>query len=78
MKTLTVKVPESLEEEIDLYARRQGTSRSAVVREALEKLIREDVALAGSFLEGARDLAGLVAGPPDLSTNAEHLAEYGK
>jgi hypothetical protein len=31
-----------------------------------------------SFLAQARDLAGVVEGPPDVSTNRRHLRGYGR
>ena len=51
----------------------------------LDPIVREAVGeyLAGeagetSFLALAHDLAGSVEGPEDLSTNPEHLADYGR
>ncbi len=79
MKTLTLKLPESLDSRLTAAARRRGESRSAVVREALEALLGgDDGGRAGSCLDLAADLAGCVAGPGDLSVNPEHLRGYGR
>lgn len=73
MKTLSIKVPAELEEKVERMARRRRTSRSAIVREALEAYEHPE----GSFGALAEDLCGSLEGPPDLSTNPDHLAGYG-
>jgi hypothetical protein len=54
--------------------------KSAVVREALERYLDESVtAPQGAFLEMTRHLLGCVKdAPADLSSNARHLADFGK
>jgi len=75
MRTVSFKLPKSLDEALDALARSRGESRSAVVREALEVLAkgrrRSVTALAG-------DLVGSVEGPADLATNRKHMVGYGK
>lgn len=75
MRTVSVKLPADLDRTLSELARRRGTSRSAVVREALEALSAEKghsvTALAG-------DLVGSLTGPEDLSINPQHLADFGK
>ncbi len=79
MKTLTLKLPEILESKLNNIAHKSGLSRSEVVRNALtEYFSREDLRNAGSFLDLARDLAGSIEGPYDLSTNKSHLEGFGK
>jgi predicted transcriptional regulator len=79
MKTLSLKLPESLDARLTAAARRRGQSRSAVVREALEAMLGSDKAgRSESCLDLAADLAGCVAGPGDLSVNPEHLRGYGR
>jgi len=39
MKTLSLKLPESLLEKLDSAARKRGESRSALLREAIETII---------------------------------------
>jgi Arc/MetJ-type ribon-helix-helix transcriptional regulator len=79
MKTLSLKLPETLDSRLTAAARRRGQSRSAVVREALEALLGGDNAgREGSCLDLAADLAGCVAGPGDLSVNPDRLRGYGR
>jgi hypothetical protein len=79
MKTLTLKLPEILEAQLNILARKKGLSRSEIVRRALmEYFSRDDVNNSGSFLDLSRDLAGSIEGPSDLSTNKAHFERYGK
>ena len=79
MKTLALKLPEILEARLRTFARRNGLSKSEIVRRALmEYFSRDDVSDSGSFLDLARDLAGSIEGPSDLSTNKTHFERYGK
>lgn len=74
MKTLTVKLSEPLDEALVQMAKQRGTTRSAVVREAVEALIRgRPASRKRSPLALARDLAGSIDGPADLSSNPRHL-----
>jgi len=75
MPTLSVKITKDLGARLAALARKRGTTRSAVVREALESW---EGVVAGSFAERARDLRGTVDGPRDLSTNPRHLAGLGR
>lgn len=79
MKTLSVKVPSALEVELTVAATRRGLSKSALIRAALEGALTSGRGRqAGSFLALARDLAGCVAGPKDLSHSPRHLRDYGR
>jgi len=79
MSVLSVKIPESLEEQVAKYARRHGVSKSSVVREALRAhLDRETGSGGASFLEQAGDLAGIVDAEPNLSTNPAYMEGYGR
>jgi Arc/MetJ-type ribon-helix-helix transcriptional regulator len=75
MRTVSFKLPAGLDEALDELARRRRSSRSAVVREALEAFAtdrsRSVTALAG-------DLVGSLEGPGDLSTNPKYMADFGK
>jgi predicted transcriptional regulator len=79
MKTVAIKLPNDLLTKIQHVAKKRGETRSAVMREALEEAFsqkeNEDT---GSCLDLARDLAGCVQGPPDLSTNPMHMDRYGR
>ena len=79
MKTLSLKLPESLLEKLDSTARKRGESRSALLREAIETIIEEENPMTnGSCLDIAVDLAGCVTGPKDLSFKKSRLDGYGK
>ena len=79
MKILSIKLPEPLRVKLDSASKERGESRSALVREAIEAFIKdEDHTPRGSCLELAKDLAGVVKGPADLSFNKKHMRGYGQ
>jgi predicted transcriptional regulator len=75
MRTVSFKLPESLDDELTELARARRSSRSAIVREALQS-----VAKAGrrSVTAEAGSLVGCVDGPPDLASDPKHMAGYGR
>ena len=77
MKTITLKLPEMLEVRLNTIARKNGMSRSEIVRRALTEYLSHDGIKPGSFLDLSRDLAGSIEGPSDLSTNKARLKRYG-
>ncbi len=79
MKTISIKLPDDLLAKMQCAARKRGETQSAVLREALKEFLsNEKNQNTGSCLDYARDLAGCVQGPPDLSTNPAHMARYGQ
>lgn len=74
-RVVSVKLPQALDEQLSEIARRRNASRSAILREALEAFARGSKA---SVADVARDLAGSLKGPRDLSSNPRHLDGYGK
>ena len=79
MKILSIKLPEPLHVKLISAARERGESKSALVREAIEALIEgNNDTPQGSCLELAKDLAGVVKGPADLSFNKKHMRGYGQ
>jgi predicted transcriptional regulator len=79
MKTLSLKLPDALDDQLESLAGRLRTSKSAVIREAISGYLNENSPTErASFAALAGDLAGCVDGPEDLSTNPDHLAGYGK
>jgi hypothetical protein len=80
MKMISLKVPESMDEELARRAADRGVSKSDLVREAVaEYLVEGGTPTPGPFLAAAADLVGCVdGGPEDLSYNPEHLAGYGR
>jgi Arc/MetJ-type ribon-helix-helix transcriptional regulator len=77
MRTVAFKLPPDLDRKLTELARRRRTSRSAVVREALEALGAPPGKLPASVTEAAGDLVGALSGATDLSTSKRHLAGYG-
>ena len=79
MKTLTVRLPESLVARIDAESKRRGLSRSDVVRERLES---GGYASAASTFDSIADLVGAVDGlPEDLSARKKaylRTTSYGR
>jgi predicted transcriptional regulator len=79
MKTVSLKMPEELDEELADLARRTGRSKSLVVRMALSEFLpRRSRSSRRSFLSRAADLAGSVTGTRDLSTNKRRMKGYGR
>ena len=80
MKILSLELPEPLATALAAAADRRGTTKSALLRDALASYLslQERAPAPPSFLDLAADLAGSVAGPADLSTNPEHLCELGR
>ena len=79
MKTLSVKVSNGLDARLSAVARQRKTTRSTVVRTALEIALRtHDKPKRGSALDLARDLVGCVSGPGDLSVNKAYLKTFGR
>ncbi|MBI3930235.1 MAG: ribbon-helix-helix protein, CopG family [Armatimonadetes bacterium] len=77
MKTLSLKLSEELDARLEDQARRMGTSKSALVRDAIERMLMES-RIDATFADLARDLSGCVDGPSDLSTSRRHLRGYGR
>lgn len=75
MKIASFKLPEDLDRSITELARRRHTSRSAVVRDALERLVGEPIQSAADL---AGELVGCVEGPDDLSTSKAHMDGFGE
>jgi predicted transcriptional regulator len=79
MKTIALKLSDELLVKIEHAANKRGQTRSALMRGLLEEFFAEQAGVtAGSCLDLARDLAGCVQGPPDLSANPAHLDDYGR
>jgi metal-responsive CopG/Arc/MetJ family transcriptional regulator len=79
MKTLTVKLKDDLYTRLESMAEERGWSKSALVRAALESLVRDQRPSQGpSCYDLAEDLSGTVDGPRDLSTSKRHLRGYGR
>ena len=75
MKTLTVKLPESLSTWLSRRAKALGRPQSELVRDALE---RTRDASTPSCHDLLADVCGSVRGAKDLSTNPRYLDDFGK
>jgi len=81
MKTITVRVPEELALRIERRAKRLGVSKSALVRESVEKILPSDDAMEDepSAYDLMKDGFGCVnSGVGDLSTNPKHMEGFGR
>lgn len=81
MNTLTVKIPETLENELAAAVAQEHVSKSTLVRRALESYLaqRKSAAPFVSALDRAGDLVGCFeGGPGDLACNPQHMAGFGK
>jgi len=81
MNTLTVKIPEALERDIALVARRERVTRSELVRRAMIKYVAQSDTT--KAFQSALDLAGGLIGsvrgaPADLASNPDYMDGYGK
>ncbi|MGQ0698054.1 MAG: ribbon-helix-helix protein, CopG family [Panacagrimonas sp.] len=81
MSTLTFKVEARLEREIARSSRRQGITKSELMRRAVNHYLVQEKSEKPfvSAHELAGDLVGSIKGlPPDLSTNPKYMDDYGK
>jgi metal-responsive CopG/Arc/MetJ family transcriptional regulator len=78
MRTITLKLPDHLADRLDQSAAAAKTTRSALVRAALEKSLGDGKTENGSCFDLAGDLMGSIKGlPADLATNPIHMEGFG-
>ncbi|MCF7668013.1 MAG: ribbon-helix-helix domain-containing protein [Akkermansiaceae bacterium] len=79
MMTISLKIPEELVSKIDAMARSKRTSRSALLREALEEKLKTMTRKKNlSLYEQSADLCGKgKSGLRDLASNPKHLEGFG-
>jgi Arc/MetJ-type ribon-helix-helix transcriptional regulator len=80
MKTISLKLPDGLNAKLNRVAKERDLSKSEVVREALEQFFNGHATARTplSALDLARDLAGCLEGPGELSTNPKYMEGFGK
>lgn len=80
MITISLKLPDRLLELLEKESRTRRTTKSSLVREALEKsLSPRSRGSEATCYDLARDLAGSVKGlPRDLATNPKHMDGFGR
>ncbi len=77
MRTISVKLPESVANWLVRRAKETDRTRSAVVREALEReWLGSD--RPQSCHDLLQDVCGSLDAPPDLSTNPRHMEGFGR
>jgi predicted DNA-binding protein len=77
VKTVTIKLPDSLARRLKQTVARRRATQSEVIREALEAHL--GAPSAGAYLELVGDLAGsLRGGAPDLASNKRRLKGFGR
>ena len=80
MQTISLKLPDDLLEDLERESKARRLSKSALVRESLEAVLRHRSRRgAVSCYDLARDLAGTVKGlPRDLATNPKYMEGFGE
>jgi predicted DNA-binding protein len=80
MTTVSFKLPDRLMELLEKESRARRTTKSSLVREALEKTLASRPAGGeATCYELAQDLAGSLKGlPRDLATNPKYLEGFGR
>jgi len=77
MKSISLKLPDHLEAQLAKASQDGNTSRSEIVRAALEAYFTKSGEGRPNCLDLAGDLVGSLEGPRDLSANPKHLKGYG-
>ncbi len=79
MPTISVTLPPPVAARLRRAVVRRRTTTSAVVRDAIEAHLAGETGPAeGSCYDLSADLAGIVTGPADLSSNRRRLKGYGR
>lgn len=80
MQTISLRLPEDLLKQLDHEAKARRVTRSALVRESLEKALRKrPSSRAVSCYDLSQDLAGSVKGlPKDLADNPKYIEGFGR
>jgi Arc/MetJ-type ribon-helix-helix transcriptional regulator len=80
MRTISLKLPENLLDQLNNEAKARRVTKSSVVRESLEKTLgKRSTVRATSCYDLARDLAGMVKGlPEDLADNPDYMDDFGR
>jgi hypothetical protein len=78
VKTITCKLPESLDAQLEAAAREEGVSKSQVLRNALEERVgRSRAKRSPRAFDLVKDLCGSIKGPADLLTNPRYMENFG-
>lgn len=75
MRVVSFKLPSVLDRRLTQLAKARRTSRSVILREAVESFARPTKRTVSAV---AGDLIGSISGPRDLATNPKYLRGYGR
>jgi len=78
--TITCKIPDELNEQLEAEATRKLLPKSALVREALERALKRPRKKQGkTSYDRVKDLCGIIKdGPTDMSTNPKYMKDFGR
>ena len=79
LRTITMKIPETLHEDIQTLTKNLNKSQSAFVRDAIiEYITKIHSENKSSFAQKTLKLRGVASLAADLSTNKQYLAGFGR
>jgi metal-responsive CopG/Arc/MetJ family transcriptional regulator len=80
MVTITCKIPDALNDQLETEASRKLLSKSEIIRNALERSLKNSNHKGEkSAFESVKDLCGIIKdGPADMSTNPKYMDGFGK
>ena len=80
MTTITCKIPEVLDAELEVLAAKRGVSKSVLVREAIHQNLEEQKRHAQlTAYDVMKDACGILkGGARDLATNPKHMKGFGR
>lgn len=79
MQTISLKISDELLAELERVANARRVSKSVLVRESLEAVLRPRARRGASCFDLAGDLAGSLKGlPRDLAHNPKYLDRFGE
>jgi len=79
MRTISLRLPDALLAEVEDKAKRRRMSKSELIRESLETVLRKRSSSELSCYDLVQDLVGSVKGlPKDIATNPKYMKDFGK
>ena len=80
MTTITCKIPDDLNEQLEAEAARKLLPKSALIREALERSLKHSQkARRQTAFDRIQPLCGIIKdGPNDVSTNPKYMKDFGQ
>jgi metal-responsive CopG/Arc/MetJ family transcriptional regulator len=79
MQTISLKLPDDLLAQIEREAKARGITKSLLVRDSVERALRQTASGTSSCYELARDLAGSIKHMrKDLADNPKYMDGFGE